>query len=85
MKAQEKSLSAGRDMGTRHKEKAAHRGTVKHRIVGGSGISVLPDWHSLTMKDAPHQLQPQQEPGLDIAMSSLPNILLSFSHFPHNS
>lgn len=72
MKSQEKSQGARKDTGTGHKEKAAHRGTVKHRIMGSSGISVLPDWHSLTMEDSPHQLQPQQEPGLDFDMSSLP-------------
>lgn len=45
--------------------KAAHRGT------GGTGISVLPHWHSIPREDFPHQLQPQQKPGLDFT-SSLP-------------
>lgn len=72
MKAQEKFQGARMDTGTGHKEKAAHRGTVKHRSWEAVESPVLADWNSLPMEDSPHQLQPQQEPGLDLDMSSLP-------------
>lgn len=62
MEAQHKSQGA---RGLWAQGKAAHSGT------GGTGISVLPHWHSIPREDFPHQLQPQQEPGLDFT-SSLP-------------
>lgn len=58
--------------GTRGWAQGKSSSQVKYSIMAGSAISALPHCHSLTMEVSPHELQPQQEPGLNLHMSVCP-------------
>lgn len=60
-------------------------GTREKQLTGtwsSTGISVLPQWHSTAREDFPHQLQSQQEPGLDLLVLSALNTFEIFSFSP---